>query len=130
MRAAVLHAPADLRVEEVARPTPGPAEVLVRVGAAGICGSDIGRVMVTGTYRFPMIPGHEFSGTVVEVGKNVAALAPGDRVAVAPLVVQPVQLLLLSADIASSIPASATWALRPELNERALRFIARLLSVR
>ena len=85
MRAAVLHAPADLRVEEVARPTPGPAEVLVRVGAAGICGSDIGRVMVTGTYRFPTIPGHEFSGTVVEVGKDVAGLAPGDRVAVAPL---------------------------------------------
>jgi len=85
MKAAVLHAPGDLRVEEVARPAPGPGAVLVRVGAAGICGSDIGRVMVTGTYRFPTIPGHEFAGTVEEVGAGVTHLAPGDRVAVAPL---------------------------------------------
>jgi L-iditol 2-dehydrogenase len=85
MKAAVLHAPADLRVEDVARPSPCPGEVLVKVGAAGICGSDIGRVMVTGTYRFPTIPGHEFAGTVEEVGEDVIGLAPGDRVAVAPL---------------------------------------------
>ena len=85
MKAAVLHAPGDLRVEEVARPVPGPGEVLVEVAAAGICGSDIGRVMVTGTYRFPTIPGHEFAGTVAEVGPGVTHLAPGDRVAVAPL---------------------------------------------
>lgn len=85
MKAAVLHSPGDLRVEEVQRPVPGPGEVLVRVGAAGICGSDIGRVMVTGTYRFPTVPGHEFSGTVEEIGAGVTGLAPGDRVAVAPL---------------------------------------------
>ena len=85
MKAAVLHAPGDLRVEEVARPTPGPGEVLVRVGAAGICGSDIGRVMVTGTNRFPTIPGHEVAGTVEEVGAGVTRLVTGDRVAVAPL---------------------------------------------
>jgi L-iditol 2-dehydrogenase len=85
MKAAVLHAPADLRIEEVAKPQPGPGEVLVKVGAAGICGSDIGRVMVTGTYRFPTIPGHEFAGTIEEVGQGVTHLKPGDRVAVAPL---------------------------------------------
>ncbi len=85
MRAAVLHAPADLRVEEVPVPGIGPNEVLVRVMAAGICGSDIGRVMVTGTYHFPTIPGHEFAGQVEAVGANVTHLAPGDRVAVAPL---------------------------------------------
>lgn len=85
MKAAVLHAPADLRVEDVEKPKPGPGEVLVKVGAAGICGSDIGRVMVTGTYRFPTIPGHEFAGTVEELGEGVSGLAPGDRVALAPL---------------------------------------------
>jgi L-iditol 2-dehydrogenase len=85
MKAAVLHAPADLRVEEVPVPAIGPDEVLVRVGAAGICGSDIGRVMVTGTYHFPTTPGHEFAGQVEAVGANVTHLAPGDRVAVAPL---------------------------------------------
>lgn len=86
MKAAVLHAPADLRVEEVPVPDgPGPDEVLVKVAACGICGSDIGRVMVTGTYSFPTIPGHEFAGTVERVGSGVGHLAPGDKVAVAPL---------------------------------------------
>lgn len=85
MKAAVLHAPGDLRVEDVPVPAIGPDDVLVRVMAAGICGSDIGRVMVTGTYRFPTIPGHEFAGRVERTGANVAHLMPGDRVAVAPL---------------------------------------------
>ena len=85
MKAAVLHAPGDLRVEDVPVPDIGPDDVLVRVMAAGICGSDIGRVMVTGTYRFPTIPGHEFAGQVERTGSNVTHLAPGDRVAVAPL---------------------------------------------
>lgn len=85
MRAAVLHAPGDLRVEEAPVPQVGAGEVLIRVMAAGICGSDIGRVMVTGTYSFPCIPGHEFAGQVERVGDGVSHLAIGDRVAVAPL---------------------------------------------
>jgi L-iditol 2-dehydrogenase len=86
MRAAVLHAPADLRVEDVAVPSVADGEVLVRVAAAGICGSDIPRVMATGTYRFPTIPGHEFSGVVERTGAGVTNVAAGDRVAVAPLI--------------------------------------------
>ena len=86
MKAAVLHAPADLRIETVAVPAPGPGEVLVRVRAAGICGSDLERVMVTGTYSFPTIPGHEFSGEIVELGAEVSGFSTGDRVAVAPLI--------------------------------------------
>lgn len=87
MRAAVLHAPADLRTEEVARPhVIAPGEALVRVMAAGICGSDIDRVMVSGTYRFPTIPGHELAGRVEAVGDDESAIRPGDRVAVAPLI--------------------------------------------
>lgn len=85
MKAAVLHAPGDLRVEDVPVPDIGPDDVLIRVMAAGICGSDIGRVMVTGTYDFPCIPGHEFAGQVERLGSGVSHLAIGDRVAVAPL---------------------------------------------
>lgn len=86
MKAAVLHAPADLRVEDIPVPSElGPDEVLVRVVACGICGSDIGRVMTTGTYSFPTVPGHEFAGIVEKVGAGVHHLAPGDRAAIAPL---------------------------------------------
>lgn len=85
MKAAVLHAPGDLRVEDVAVPEIGADDVLVKVMAAGICGSDIGRVMVTGTYHFPTIPGHEFAGYVEKIGSNVRSVGIGDTVAVAPL---------------------------------------------
>lgn len=85
MKAAVLHAPGDLRVEDVPVPEIGPDDVLIEVKAAGICGSDIGRVMVTGTYHFPTIPGHEFAGRVEKVGTSVSHLKVDDRVAVAPL---------------------------------------------
>ncbi len=85
MNAAVLHAPADLRYEQVEIPSFNEDEVLVRVRAAGVCGSDLGRVMKTGTYRFPTIPGHEFCGEVAEVGAKVKEFKPGDRVAVAPI---------------------------------------------
>lgn len=77
MKACVLHGIGDLRFEEAARPSPGPGEALVRVGACGVCGSDIPRVFSNGTYRFPTIPGHEMAGVVEEgdpawVGKRVA----------------------------------------------------------
>jgi len=86
MLAAVLHAPGDLRVERVPAPLePKAGEVIVRVMAAGVCGSDIGRVMKTGTYRFPTIPGHEFAGVVERLGEAVDDHQPGDPVAVAPL---------------------------------------------
>jgi L-iditol 2-dehydrogenase len=85
MFAAVLHAPADLRYEQVKLPMVGDDEVLIHVRAAGICGSDLGRVMKTGTYTFPTIPGHEFCGVIAEVGKDVKEHAPGERAVVAPL---------------------------------------------
>ncbi|QBH98736.1 galactitol-1-phosphate 5-dehydrogenase [Limnobaculum zhutongyuii] len=85
MKAAVLHAPADLRVQDVPVPGCKEDEVLIQVKAAGICGSDLDRVMVTGTYRFPTIPGHEFSGVIAAIGRNVTKFSPGDRVAVAPI---------------------------------------------
>lgn len=86
MKAAVLHKPGDLRYEEIPIPVPGENEVLVRVRAASVCGSDLDRVMHTGTYSFPLIPGHEFCGEVALIGSGVTRFKPGDRVVVAPLI--------------------------------------------
>jgi L-iditol 2-dehydrogenase len=90
MRAAVLHAPGDLRVERVPVPGIGATDALVRVSACGICGSDVPRVLTTGTYRFPTIPGHEMAGVVEELGPEAGTAARGVRVgspvAVVPLV--------------------------------------------
>lgn len=85
MKAAVLHAPGDLRIEHVRMPSINEDEVLVKVKAAGVCGSDLDRIMKTGTYRFPTIPGHEFSGEVVKVGSRVSGIKEGSRVVVAPI---------------------------------------------
>lgn len=86
MRAAVLHNPGELAVENVKIPTPGENDVLVKVKACGVCGSDVPRILETGTYHFPTIPGHEFGGVVVETGSNVAEDFLGKRVAVIPLI--------------------------------------------
>jgi L-iditol 2-dehydrogenase len=75
MRAAVLWGPGDLRIQRWDEPTPRDGEVLLRVRAAGVCSSDVARVRVTGAYRVPLIPGHEFAGE-----------AEGRRYAVYPLI--------------------------------------------
>lgn len=83
-----VHGARDLRVVDVPVPRPGPGEVLLRLGAAGICGSDVhyyfdGRV---GSFaiREPLVPGHEASAVVAGVGEGVARVRVGDRVAVNP----------------------------------------------
>ena len=87
-RSLVLDAEHNLRIENRPIPVPGEGEVLVKIAATGICGSDVrfytdGRV---GTFvvTTPVIPGHESSGTIAGVGKGVKALREGDRVAVEP----------------------------------------------
>jgi L-iditol 2-dehydrogenase len=89
MRAAVLHAPGDIRVEEVPVAEPGPGQVLLRVAACGVCGSDVPRMLRNGGYVMPIICGHEFSGHVVALGPDVEP-APGagvgDLVSVPPLI--------------------------------------------
>lgn len=85
MKAAVLHAKGDIRYEEVEVPKITEDEVLVKVRASGICGSDIPRVLGDAAHFYPIILGHEFSGEIVEVGKNVKNLKIGDRVVGAPL---------------------------------------------
>lgn len=85
MKAAVLHANDDLRVEEIPDTRVNEGEVLVKVKATGICGSDIPRVLNNGAHNYPIVLGHEFSGEVVEIGSNVKSIKIGDRVAGAPL---------------------------------------------
>ena len=86
MNAWVLHDINDFRLEAVEEPIPGKDEVLVEVKAAGICGSDIPRVYQNGTYSFPLIPGHEFSGVVAKTGRNVDDGWIGRRVGIFPLI--------------------------------------------
>jgi L-iditol 2-dehydrogenase len=92
MKAAVFYEAKDIRVEEVPEPTIGEDEVLVEVSACGFCGSDVeyyyGNSPVgTATGKGPIILGHEFSGTVVGMGKiaGTYGLKEGDRVAVCPI---------------------------------------------
>lgn len=86
--AAVIHAPHDLRVEEVPLREPEAGEVCVRIGAGGICGSDLHYFHQGGfgTVRIkePMVLGHEVAGTVESVGAGVTDLRPGQRVALNP----------------------------------------------
>ncbi len=86
MKAGVLHAKDDIRYEEIATPMPLKGEVLVKVRATGICGSDLPRVLGDGAHFFPIVLGHEFSGEVAEIGEGVTSVKVGDRVAGVPLV--------------------------------------------
>lgn len=94
MRAVMYHGPGDVRVEDVPDPHAGPDELLVRVAASGICGTDVGEfahepLFLPVAERHPhsghigpTIPGHEFSGWVSAVGEGVTGFQAGDLVAV------------------------------------------------
>lgn len=89
MKAVIIHGPHDLRVEKAAQPTaPGPRQVAVRIRAGGICGSDLHYYHHGGfgtvRLREPMVLGHEVAGEVLETGRDVTAVKPGDRVAISP----------------------------------------------
>ena len=86
MKAWVLHGIGDIRLEDVEEPCPAVGEVLVKVKSAGVCGSDIPRIYKTGTYHFPTIPGHEFSGIVADVGTDVKSDWRNKRVGIFPLI--------------------------------------------
>lgn len=85
MRAVVVSAPGELGVIEVADPVPAADGVVVAVRECGICGTDLHLVDGDlGTDRFPLIPGHEFWGEIVDVGADVVGHRVGDLVAVDP----------------------------------------------
>ncbi|HWR22740.1 MAG TPA: galactitol-1-phosphate 5-dehydrogenase [Feifaniaceae bacterium] len=86
MRALVLKEVGTLVYDtQAARPVLQKDEVLLRVCASGICGSDLARVFEKGTYSMPMIPGHEFAGRIEEVGPGVDSGLVGRRAAVFPM---------------------------------------------
>lgn len=85
MKAWTLHGIGQLEYADAPVPKRKEGWVLVRVEAAGVCGSDIPRIFQTGTYHFPTIPGHEFAGRAIEAhGKDAAWM--GKRVGVFPLI--------------------------------------------
>ena len=84
MKAAVLHAPKDLRVEQTPSPVPGDGEVLVRVRGSGLCGTDDRIWSGERPVRYPLILGHEFIGEVAGVGNGVTRVKPAQRVAIEP----------------------------------------------
>ncbi|MDE6621816.1 MAG: galactitol-1-phosphate 5-dehydrogenase [Lachnospiraceae bacterium] len=86
MKAWVLHSIGDIQFEDVKEPQPAEGEVIVKVKSVGICGSDIPRIYKTGTYHFPTVPGHEFSGIVADVGVGVKSEWKNKRVGVFPLI--------------------------------------------
>ena len=86
MKAGVVHAKCDIRYEDIEKPVPKKGQVLIKVKYTGICGSDIPRVNADAAHFYPIVLGHEYSGTVAEVGEGVTAVKPGDRVAGIPLV--------------------------------------------
>ena len=88
MRAAIMKSPLNIEIEEIPVPDVGPDEVLVKVMAVGVCGSDVhyfehGRI---GPYvvKKPIILGHECAGIVVACGSEANRFSPGDRVAIEP----------------------------------------------
>src|SRR5262245_27802545 len=83
-RAAVLRGPRALSVEPVARPDAGPGEVVVRVLAAGLCGTDYRIWNGDRPVRYPLVMGHEFIGRVAATGPGVDHVRAGDKVAVQP----------------------------------------------
>lgn len=97
MRAARWHAAKDIRVEEIEIPTPNDNQVLIEVKFTGICGSDLheynhGPQLIPGDKPYPLnghqgvtTLGHEFSGVVAQIGKNISNVKQGDRVTVEPI---------------------------------------------
>lgn len=85
MKAWVLDSIGDINLKEVATPQPRDGYVIVKVAAAGICGSDIPRIYRDGAHNMPLIPGHEFSG-VVEDATELDKKWMGKRVGIFPLI--------------------------------------------
>ena len=85
MKAAVLHAPNKILIEEVEKPKIGANDILVKVKGTAICGTDIDTFRGKYNVKYPAILGHEASGEIAEVGRNVTAFQPSDRVLIDPI---------------------------------------------
>ena len=99
MKAARFHARGDIRIEDIPEPTVAPGTVGIDVAWCGICGTDLheyanGPILIPTSPHpcsgasGPQVPGHEFGGEFIAVGEGMTKVAPGDRVAVQPLIMQ------------------------------------------
>ena len=88
MKAARLHQIGQFQVDEVPVPVPQGEQLLVKIGACGVCGSDLPRIYEHGTsnQHYPMAIGHEFSGQIVAVGEDADPDLVGRRGAFFPLI--------------------------------------------
>jgi len=84
MKSLIISEPGKMAIAEAARPEPKGDELLIRVGASGICGTDVHIYNGSFTASYPVVPGHEFAGEAVAVGPDCKRFAPGARVAVEP----------------------------------------------
>ena len=84
MKAAVIKSVGQIGIETMDDPTPGPRDVVVQVAACGLCGTDLHILQGEFAPTLPIVPGHEFAGTVVACGADVREVREGDRVAVDP----------------------------------------------
>ena len=87
MKVVRIHGPGDVRLDELPEPEVGPDDVVLEVGACGICGSDVGYARIGGVMApvsDPMAIGHELAGTVISAGANVQGIQIGARVALHP----------------------------------------------
>ena len=96
MKAWVLEDIGNIKYKEVLKPQISENEVLVQVKAAGICGSDIPRIYQTGAHQMPLIPGHEFSGQVVQTGENADVKWQNKRVGIFPLIMSCAEITVIS----------------------------------
>lgn len=86
MKAGIFYEEGDIRYDDYPDPQCGDNDIIVKVKACGVCGSDPPRILHLWKYPRPAVPGHEFAGTVAEAGKNVKRFKVGDNVAVQPLI--------------------------------------------
>lgn len=81
MKSQVLYGIGNLKYTEVDAPSPKDGEALIKVNACGICGSDIPRIFKTGAHNMPLIPGHEFTGTVISCNEPTGTVLDGSKYA-------------------------------------------------
>ncbi len=84
MRAVVFDAPTRVALQQIPRPEPQPDQVIVKVMACGLCGTDLHLFHGDFPTRYPLVPGHEFSGVIAEIGNQVSDWRVGDRVIADP----------------------------------------------
>ena len=87
MRAVIMNAPHEIHTGEWEMPTPGPGEVLISVGAAGICAGDMYIYLGKNPYAvYPSVAGHEVAGTVIGLGEDVTHIEIGTQVSIEPFI--------------------------------------------